>query len=111
MQKDNNANKYQILSSLFLFIALAGAVAALCFWIYLPTQSLSYYIPAGCSVAFFLAYVIVCAVASKKCEQGKSYFLLAWAIVAVSAILISLLPIAAVLWVLEAIVEKLIVRH
>ena len=94
-------------AGLFLFLALLCAAAALCLWRYLPQEALWYYVVAAVSVTFFLVYVIVCSVASKKCENGKSFFLLAWAIVFVSVILIGLSPIAAVLWVFEAISEKI----
>ena len=107
MQKDNLTNKLQILSGLFLFLALACAIAAVCLWRYLPEQTLVYYVLSGCAVAFFLVYVIVCAVACKKIEQGARLFLLAWAIVLVSVVLIGLSPIAAILWVFETIVEKI----
>ena len=106
MQKDNNANKYHVMSGLFLFLSIACGIAAVCLWRYLPEHTLFYYVPSGCAVVFFLAYVIVCAVACKKIEQGRRLFLLAWAIVLVSVILIGLSPIAAILWVFETIAES-----
>lgn len=107
MAKQVKGNKYITLSGLFLFLALVSAAVALCIWRYLPSQPLGYYVPAAASVAIFLAYIIVCCVASVKCEDGKSYFLLAWAIVLVSCILVAFSPIAGIMWVFENLAEKL----
>ena len=106
MKKYNKTNKPLMLAGLFVFAALACAVVSVCIWRYVAAEPLWYYVPAGCSVAFFLSYIIVCAVATKKCEDGKSYFLLAWEMVLVSSILIALLPLAAIMWVIETIVES-----
>ena len=106
MRKYSHTNKYILTSGLSLFFALACAVAAVCLWRYIPSEHLFYYVASACALVLFLVYVIVCAVASKKREDGKSYFLLAWAIVGVSVILIALSPLAAIMWVIETIVES-----
>ena len=106
MKKYNKTNKLLMMAGLFVFAAIACAVASVCIWRYASLDPLWYYVPAGCSVAFLLAYVVVCAVAGKKREDGKSYFFLAWEMVVVSAILIALLPLAAIMWVIETIVES-----
>ena len=105
MQKHSNTNRYIVTSGLFLFLALLCAAAAVCLWRFV-SEPIFYNIASACAVAFFLVYIIVCAVAAKKCENGKSYFLLAWAVVIVSVILIALSPLAAIMWVVETIVEN-----
>ena len=105
MGKSTHNNGYITASGLTLFAALACAVAAVCLWRFV-SQPIFWYVASGCATAFFLAYVIVCAVASKRCEHGASYFVLAWETVGVSVILIALLPLAAVMWVAESIAES-----
>lgn len=97
MQKTNLINKFQTVAGLLLFFTLAGVIVALC---------ISNFIPAVCAAAFWIAYITVCAVATKKCEEGKSCFILAWAMVGASVILLALSPLALILWVVETLVEK-----
>lgn len=97
MQKDTRENLYLAMSGLFLFLTLASVVVALC---------LANFIPAVCAAAFWIVFVTVSGVAAKKCEVGKGYFALSWAVVAVSVILIALLPVALIMWIVETIVEK-----
>ncbi len=112
-KKYQKTDKSLILACVFFLGTLVFGILALCFcandatvWNF-PLWSVF----AVCFAAFLIAYVAVLIYASVKEHDFKRIFELSLEISVVAVLLLSLLPVAAILWLVERLIDAIVDKN